>query len=445
MIEDFFYTPQIMSYIYILIALFSFFLYLDKRYLSFLLCYIALMTDLFMLDTIGSAIRGSDLCLCINLALFPFASFRRKKEKNDDKPISKCVNIFVVFILFEFAYTIFIGADSAFNALKVIRIPLMFLVYYLFSIIPLIVYQRFLKIMLWITIIQGVLFLLQFVGINLIAGNFEEDNFTFSYALNVPTLIYFYLLFVLESEYTKKIKYLLFIFFLVILLLTFVRAKIISILLCITIYVLRRGLKKTITIILLVLLVSPIAIMILDVKSTASKSGMSTKEEIALILSGPDNVKEQVKYGGTSVFRMGMLIERFDYLMQNPQYMLFGVGAIHEDSPKCYNRFNFQLGTQNEDRYYGRCMIESGDITWVPIILRYGIVGVVMHLSIILVIAIFSFKRKDILGILFPLMIYYFVSSFNGALFDRVTPFVVFSLYLSLLAKCEVERKELRI
>ncbi len=435
-----------MNIIYIVLALCSIFLYFKKKYLPFLLCYIALMTELLMLDTIGSSIRGSDLCFFINIILLPIALSRRGKEIIKDTKINNIIKLFIGLIIFELLLTYLTGADSMVYALKVVRIPLMFIAYYPFSTIPLYIYKRFIKIMLFITIIQGILFLLQFVGINLLAGRFDNEAFAFSFALNVPTFLYFFILFSLDADYVKKYKYPLLAFFLIILLLTFVRATIIATLASIILYIITvSGLKRSMSIIVVMLIISPVVFNVLEKKSAVSGSSMSTKEEITLLFSGADNLRRIGNEGGSSIFRFAMLIERFDYIITNPQYLLFGVGAIHEDSPNCYNRFDFALGTRNEGRMFGKCLIESGDITWVPVTLRYGIVGIIIHLAVLIMIGKLSRKRNDVLKILFPLMILYFMKSFNGPLFERPLSCIELAIYLSLLTRSITENKCLNI
>lgn len=433
-----------MTIVYITLTVLSVFLYLNKKYLSFILSYTALMTELFMLDTIGSSIRGSDLCFFMNFILLPVALSRRSRENINDKETNKVIKLFIGFIIFEFALTYLTGADSVSNALKVIRIPLLFLAYYPFSTIPLDIYKHYIKIMLWVTIIQGILFLLQFVGINLLAGRFDTESFAFAFALNIPTFIYFYIFFSLDAKYIKKYKYPLLALFFVILLFTYVRSIIIALLACIIIYIVTiRGLKRSMPIILSLVIIAPIVMGVLEKKSAVSGSSMSTKEEIALLFSGTDNLRRIGNDGGSSIFRLAMLIERFDYIIQNPEYLLFGVGAIHEDSPNCYNRFDFVLGTRNEGRMLGRCLIESGDITWVPVTLRYGLAGIAIHLAILIIIAKLARKRKDILKILFPLIIFIFLKSFSGPLFEKPWGCIELVIYLSLLTRCNTERKEL--
>lgn len=435
-----------MTVVYILLTFVTALLYINRRYLSFLLCYVALMTDLLMLDTAGSAIRGADLCLFMNFVLLPVALFRGGKNMMRAKKINRVVAIFLGFLVFEFLLTVVTGADTVSYALKVVRIPLMFVSYYIFRAIQLDIYKKFLKVMLYVTILQGVLFFLQYFGVNLLAGRYDDESFSFVFALNIPTFTYLYIFFCLDAQYVKKQKYLLVGFLLVILFMTYVRAFIISALLGVILYVVMvRGWQRSITLIMGIVMLLPIAFNIMERKSEASDSSLSTQEEIALLFSGIENVRQVGNEGGSSIFRMAMLIERVDYLIHNPEYLLFGVGAIHEDSPNCYNRFTFTLGTRNEDRYYGKCLIESGDITWVPITLRYGLVGIAVHLMIIILILKMAWKRKDLMRIFFPLLLIYFLKSFDGALFESPWPCVELSLYLAMFARCYMEQKELNM
>lgn len=77
---------------------------------------------------------------------------------------------------------------------------------------------------------------------------------------------------------------------------------------------------------------------------------------------------------GTFVFRISMLAERFLYLLDNPQKLLFGAGMIAEESPK--NNFHFNLGTVNDNYKYSYCQIASNDILWSSYLLRFGLCGI---------------------------------------------------------------------
>ena len=435
-----------MTFVYILISLLSVISYIGRQYKIFLLCYTSLMTDLFLLDSIGTSIKGTDLCFLLNFLLLPVALLRRYNEKVDDKKVNNVVRIFLLFIIIESICTIGSGAETLLYSFKVVRVPLMMVGYYAFSLIPLDTYKQYLKIMLYITIIQSILFLLQFIGVDILAGGVESENFEFSYALNIPTFIYLYIFFVLESEYVKKYKYVLLMLFIMVLLLTFVRAILLSTVLCLFIYIVfHRGIRRSVYLVFIFLVILPITLSVVDKKQEANGTHSSTTEEIRLLFSGIDNIRELGATSGSLIFRMSMLVERVDYLIENPKFLMLGVGTIHEDSPNCYNRFDFKLGTRNEDKYFGKCLIDSGDITWVPIVLRYGLLGTLLHLFVLFFIIVQAKKRDDLLKILCPLFLLFFIKSFDGPFFERPSTYIEIIIYYVLFSRTYLERKKLNI
>lgn len=77
---------------------------------------------------------------------------------------------------------------------------------------------------------------------------------------------------------------------------------------------------------------------------------------------------------GTFSFRIALMMERILFLLQNPEYLLFGYGMISEEQGS--NIFHFILGTHNEMYRWGYCMVTSNDILWPTYILRFGLVGI---------------------------------------------------------------------
>ena len=144
----------------------------------FLICYLGLMTKLFLLDTSEViTFRGEDICVFLNFALLPIAIFRNNKilDWNNGR-IWKWVYVYIAFILLEFVLTVITGADSFLYSLKVVRVPLMMVGYFLFVSIPLKDYEKFLRILFAITIIQTFLFFLQYLGINLLADALTNES-----------------------------------------------------------------------------------------------------------------------------------------------------------------------------------------------------------------------------------------------------------------------------
>ena len=87
------------------------------------------------------------------------------------------------------------------------------------------------------------------------------------------------------------------------------------------------------------------------------------------------------KDNGTFAFRISMILERVFYLISNPVCLPFGVGAIAEDSP--YNQFNFFIGTEQENLKYGFAQIDSVDVVWSSVVLRYGLAGIIFWILLL--------------------------------------------------------------
>ena len=179
-------------------------------------------------------------------------------------------------------------------------------------------------------------------------------------------------------------------------------------------------------------------------KSNYSNSGNGL-EEIGYVLKQSGDFSQIDISNGTFSFRMAMLTERIVWLLDNPRYLLTGVGTMHEDSPKTLQMFDFRIATRNEDRYYGHTIIESGDITWVPIVLRYGLLGVFVHIMLFLILFINTRNRKDTLVMLAAFTICLFVGTFDGAYFEIPLNVYILSFLYAVVSRSNYENRLLLI
>lgn len=97
----------------------------------------------------------------------------------------------------------------------------------------------------------------------------------------------------------------------------------------------------------------------------------------------------------TFMFRIALIAERADYLLSNPEKMLFGVGSMHEDTAQ--KHFNFKIGTANSDSngQYRVCQLDSIDTVWGPLLIRYGFVGLILHISVVVWMILAFYKRRE--------------------------------------------------
>ena len=351
------------------------------------------------------------------------------------------VYLLLVYQIFEIFYTLSTGSETLGNIIKVSRISIIYLSFFILRQIPFIYFRKFVKLNLYFCIAQGVLFYLQPLGLRLLQGRIDEitSSGQISRYTNCTDFTLFYLFYCLlkaKSIYTKTFYTL---FWGGMLILAQFRGDFLAIGLSFTIYYLiKNRLKYYITFLFVGLLASVLIIPMFQYRDKESNRA-SFIEDITNILNTED-IADIKNDSGNFTFRIAMLIERWSYLIENPQYMLTGVGCIHEDSPNCYNRFDFIIGTKNEDRYYGQCLIESGDITWVPILLRYGIVGVCIYLSIliywILTGSKFFKKSNNSIYTTTSLMgIIYTLTSVNSALFDSYTKIFILLFCITYIIK----------
>ena len=438
--------------VYLLLAAVAVWAFWKKQFVVFLLCYLAIVTQLFMLDGTTEQQRCSDVCILINIALIPFVQVQSGKLRvtrilSDGSEVSTSsalgysprrdpfalyVFAFLLFYLGEFIMTVTSGADSLSYAFKVVRVCLMMTGYFAFRAIPYREYERFFEIGLYITLVQGVLYLLQFAGIHILAGYDKEKVATegFNFALNIPNLTYFYLFYVLKSDKYGKWRYAIFLFLFILVLLTFVRAILIALLVALLVFFLREGRRRSvITGFILVALMLPFVLGVFQTKSSVRNT--STTEDITQVATDIQNIELYSFNSGTLTFRIAMLAERIQYLSDYPQYAAFGVGAIHEDSPACANRFDFLLGTENLEKVGQRCQIDSGDIAWVPVVLRYGWVGAALHLLLFIMVFIVAWRARGKARIVVPIFILYFINTFDSVFFEAGFPLFFTSLMMA--------------
>ena len=408
----------------------------------FLLCIFGMITKLFMLDK-STGSNGDDFALILFIVMLPFAYNRDKSvfsPRNDS--LARWVYICLALYWLELFITVLVGRESLFNSIKVIRPSFALFAFFILKTISTDVFTRFLKIALLITLAQGVLFLLQFVGIYWLAGGDIDDSFAFgaayATAINTPTLLVFFIFFVLRADYLRKYRVFLFVFFMSLLFLTFVRGRVISIMLGLAYYALVSvDRKHRLAAILAFLIAIPVALRVFNSKTEVR--GGSGMDEIAYVLSSyKDFTKIETGYG-TFSFRIAMLTERMNWLLNNPKYLFTGVGTMHEDSPKTLSMFDFSIGTRNEGRAYGYTLIQSGDITWVPITIRFGLVGIAIHFMMFIMLFLSVRKRTDILVVLAAYVVSTLVGSFNGSFFEDPQRFFILILFYSIVSRAWYE------
>lgn len=154
--------------------------------------------------------------------------------------------------------------------------------------------------------------------------------------------------------------------------------------------------------------------------------------------AGSGNNAFSFKDNGTFAFRISMVLERFSYLLNNPQYLPFGIGMVAEDSDN--NNYTFFLGTANENAKRGYCMIASNDIVWSSVVLRFGLFGIIFWtLFFMRVRAVFQLNEKSVWAQIG--YIYWVFCIFNSFGSDAIVRSSWLLPFYLLIAYCQKEKK----
>jgi len=98
------------------------------------------------------------------------------------------------------------------------------------------------------------------------------------------------------------------------------------------------------------------------------------------------------KVEGTFSLRILLLYERMDYMNQKLQYMVFGIGCVQE---KDFTPNTFKIGAKFKWNALPQ-QLDTGDIAWAPLFLRFGYVGTfILIVFIYIPLMVMFFKRRQ--------------------------------------------------
>ena len=148
--------------------------------------------------------------------------------------------------------------------------------------------------------------------------------------------------------------------------------------------------------------------------------------------------------GGTFAFRVLLFIERYDYFVKNPQYMLTGIGVRHADSPYTKRDFCFVLGSNKLNKDTGiwePSQITSSDLVWFTPFMRFGFLGLSLYVLITIRFAYFFYKRKNYGVVAMSAFLYYsllIILSFKNDMLFAPKQVLLLFLLMELIEKADV-------
>ena len=371
----------------IIVTLLAFYCYNRGKIAWLLICMTFFFTNGYMLiETESFGIKPNDYLLLILVAISINEYFKDNQYfKVKGEICGRTVWLIFVLLLFEAVRTLVFGIEEFGFMVKVLRINCLLFLYFYLRKVPIEELERYVKLNLIFCSFQGILFYLQVIGFNgILIGRVEEAQTStdVSRYCNYPYFAQYYLVyFIVNSNITLIKRSLGSLFFGGMLILGMSRGLIMSTALAFTVYFLVQRRMKNVVFIAVGYFVYSLAVApMLEAREQHDSGSSSIVQDIASVATATD--MSNIEIEGTFAFRIAMLMERWFYIKEDPVDALVGVGIIHEESP--HNNFDFSIGTVNPAYWANHCQIESGDITWVPILLRYGLVGAGVYLFLLL-------------------------------------------------------------
>lgn len=310
---------------------------------------------------------------------------------------AKISALFLVFFVFEFLYAYLTNVDTIGNILAVSRDYLYALTYFVFRKSPVEELQKGIRLIFKGVVLSCILFVTQYFThlelintfiseTNMLAGNYRMQS--------TPPFMDLILLTVLFYLRKMKGRWLVIVLMFGIFLISQNRTPIIGLFLQIGLFVLlAKKTKYKIPIIIAAMVAFPFVNSLLA--SRSSEEGGTSNMDVPVFTYISQGDFQGLASQSTFMFRIALIAERVDYLLSNPEELPFGVGPMHEDTAQKY--FNFRIGTANlsSDGKARICQLDSIDTVWGPLLIRYGFVGLILHVSVVIWMIFAYYKRRE--------------------------------------------------
>jgi hypothetical protein len=145
---------------------------------------------------------------------------------------------------------------------------------------------------------------------------------------------------------------------------------------------------------------------------------------------GQTEVLVAAQVEGNLSYRLFHFGERFEYCMEGFQTALFGIGSVSEEN---FRQNIFYLGQPDSSTGKSTAQLNTGDIAWSVLILRFGLVGIFIYLIMYISIMIKFIKyRQNKIALVFAsyLIMNLFFFSFANTIIAN-SEFFIFPLLIA--------------
>lgn len=420
----------------IIIYLLSFIWYTRSKYSLFIFGLSILLSDFYYFLPSNPGFNYMATALIITVVLFECFTDHNFFDSKNDK-IGKVVLLLIALFSLNCIITILLRIETSTSALKVLYNNLFFLSYFIFRRFNTAIWEKSLKYILPCSVIGGVLYYLQFLGIHLLSGIVNENEFgqvSYRY-MNYPVFTYLLLFYFLFAN--VKYKYFWLTFFTPFIILPMSRGAMLGFIITIFVFLyIKKRLTKNILRVAIPISFALLAFYpIIKNRFVGDNNKVHFGDEISNIFTWKSYTDFNYTDNDTYAFRIALVWERLDYMFAHPQTLLLGNGSIYENTKACQKRFNFHIGSLSIDKngdFFTR-QIDTTDVAFITHFFRYGI----LYIIFLVMFLIYSYKRFNIrnniwadvalLFLLFSIIRCSASSPFYDFSIRRMFPFLLFA------------------
>jgi len=434
--------------IFIGIALIAVFLYIRNYKIPALLLFFFFITSGFNLvpeeiTKFAFISKGSDFAFLILLGIIIIESIYNRGFFNRDD-FTKYLILWASFLIICILYNKFVIRLGWGEILRTCRYQFFWIVYFLFRSLPKKTLETLLKCLFFVSLFTSLLFLLQIVIdknilLNVGTGYVRLFGIKISRFYNQPDMLFFFAFMALYYNPLKGTpKYATMILFTAALLGAFHRSVLSGFFLSILIgYVVGLPYIRRIRFLAITFVFTFLFVVFLGYKFVHSRTYLDVK---AVVTGNIDSSEFDMENLGNSTFtfRVLHLLERNQYLLEHPKAMILGAGLIPEDSKLVEKMFDFKIGLI-EELTDTPAQVETADISYSVLFLRFGYIGTLLYLLLIVYFMVFFYKKRDnrygFFSFLY-LILTISVSFFSANLLNPVT------FLLPLITYCIIQKTE---
>jgi hypothetical protein len=389
--------------IFVLIALSAIVLYVLDYKIPALLLFFFFITSGFNLvpeETTKFAFisKGMDYAFLILFGIVVVDTLFIKDYLKSDF-IVKYLIVFAVFLVLCVVYSKYgIGIGWS-NIIRACRYQFFLTAYFVFRNMGKIQLERLLKYLFNVTVILSVLYLLQiFLDKSILVEGMKANAEIFGMHLpryyNQPDMIQFFaLMSIFCNPYKGALKYFTAAILLAALFGAFHRSLIGFSFLAIGVgYTLSLSRLLRIRILSCVAVLLTFAVVFEGYKFVHSR----TYIDLTTVMSGnvaDADIDVADLSESTFTFRIAHLLERNEYLLNNPVAMFFGAGLLSDNSKNAEKMFDFKVGLI-EELTGNVIQLDTGDISYSVLILKYGYLGTALVLFLFIYLMVFFYEKR---------------------------------------------------